>query len=82
IGLHNNRFYSKWATTGTHFEARSNNMLNHALVPNTIRFLLDISDDGISRIAPFDWRGAENLSYLPRVTHGRIIFRLAQWNLA
>lgn len=81
IGIANDQFYARWIRTGQLIAATSNNMLNPQLLPDSIRFLLDIANDGLPIPYPFEWGAAATLDFLPRLKFGRIILSPAQWNL-
>ncbi|MFD9307421.1 lantibiotic dehydratase [Streptomyces sp. NPDC060048] len=59
----------------------SGHMLNHSRAPAVCRFLADVSRDGTAQIVGFDWGPARDFPYLPRVTSGPVVLRLAQWRI-
>ena len=80
-GVEQGRFYVCWPAAGKRVIFSSGHMLNLHTAPPTGRFLVDISNDGRAVFSTFDWGPAENFPYLPRVQEGRIVLRLAQWQI-
>jgi thiopeptide-type bacteriocin biosynthesis protein len=56
-------------------------MLNNLQAPAPIRFLDDLSRDGMAQLGSFDWGPAAGFPFLPRVQSGRIVLSLAQWHI-
>ncbi|MGR4878070.1 lantibiotic dehydratase [Streptomyces sp. LARHCF249] len=59
----------------------SGHMLNNSRAPAVCRFLAEVSRDGTAQIVGFDWGPARDFPYLPRVTSGPVVLRLAQWRI-
>ncbi|MBT2546602.1 lantibiotic dehydratase [Streptomyces sp. ISL-44] len=59
----------------------SGHMLNNSRAPAICRLLADVSRDGTAQIVGLDWGQARDFPYLPRVTPGLVILRLAQWRI-
>ncbi len=81
IGVDHNRFYARWPAANTRIIATSGHMLNPNSAPPAGRFLVDIALDGRAIFSSFDWGPAESFPFLPRVQHGHIVLRPAQWRL-
>ncbi|HMO94365.1 MAG TPA: lantibiotic dehydratase [Pirellulaceae bacterium] len=81
IGVVNDRFQARWTKTGQLIEVCSNNMLNTTSIPETLRFLIDISGYGKPRPVAFDWGSVSSLVFLPRVIYGKVILSAARWSM-
>jgi hypothetical protein len=81
VGIAGNRFYLRSVTHDRRVLARSTHTANTYLAPNIARFLDEVSDELSLNPFPFDWGSFENQTFLPRVCHGRLVLRPAQWRL-
>lgn len=81
IGLEDMQFYAKWSRTGQRIRIFPGHLLNSEYSSEPIRFLRDMTADETRRIQPFDWGDLETFQRLPRLSSGKTILRLAQWNL-
>ncbi|HEY3709930.1 MAG TPA: lantibiotic dehydratase [Amycolatopsis sp.] len=82
IGLDGDRFAAYSARLGRRIRIHQGHMLNPQAAPDVCRFLLESAQDGETIPAGFDWGSLETAPFLPRVRRGRIVLRLAQWNIA
>lgn len=57
-------------------------MLNRTGAPNAARLLLDLSDSWRHPLQGFSWGRFEGASHLPRVQRGKVVLRLAEWNMS
>ncbi|WP_304459384.1 lantibiotic dehydratase [Alicyclobacillus sendaiensis] len=81
VGAWRDGFYLRDKNSGKRILVRSMHLLNPYTAPDVCRFLHDVSEDGVSKLAPFDWGAARSLPYLPRVAYGNIVLSLARWRL-
>lgn len=81
ITLDRGKFSAIWSKTGQRLIIRSCNFLNPVLLPDAVRFLLDLSCHNVTPLIPFDWAEAANLVVLPRVQYGNKILSPAYWNI-
>ncbi|WP_328609081.1 lantibiotic dehydratase [Amycolatopsis sp. NBC_00345] len=81
IGLDGDRFAAYSERLGRRIRIHQGHMLNPQSAPDVCRFLLESAQDGDAAPARFDWGTAETAPFLPRVRRGRIVLRLAQWNI-
>jgi len=81
VGVRNGRFYARWLAEDVEVVARAGHMLNNMQAPAAIRFLENVSHDGLAQLSPFDWGPATEFPFLPRVQTGRIVLSLAQWHI-
>ncbi|MET9959372.1 lantibiotic dehydratase [Streptomyces sp. NPDC006326] len=81
IGATGNRFYVRSRRLGKEVVVNQTHMLVATTVPNVGRFLLEASHDGYALPNGFGWDDMDTLPFLPRVRHGRVVLRPAQWNV-
>jgi thiopeptide-type bacteriocin biosynthesis protein len=81
VGIRNDRFYVRWPAADAEIMACAGHMLNNLHAPPLIRFLMDVSQDGLAHLTSFDWGPASEFPFLPRVKAGRIILSPAQWRI-
>ncbi|HEY2059528.1 MAG TPA: lantibiotic dehydratase [Amycolatopsis sp.] len=81
IGLDGDRFAVYSARLGRRIRIHQGHMLNPQAAPDVCRFLLESAQDGEWAPAGFGWGSLETAPFLPRVRRGRIVLRLAQWNI-
>jgi thiopeptide-type bacteriocin biosynthesis protein len=81
VGIRNGRFYVRWLEEDVEVVAYATHMLNNLQAPAPIRFLDDVSRDGMVQLGSFDWGPATGFPFLPRVQSGRIVLSLAQWHI-
>jgi thiopeptide-type bacteriocin biosynthesis protein len=79
VGVADNRFYLRWPACGKRVVVTSGHMLNMHHAPPVGRFMVDLSHDATPIMSTFEWGPAESFPYLPRVQHGRVVLRPAQW---
>jgi lantibiotic biosynthesis protein len=81
VGIRNGRFYVRWLAEDVEVVACATHMLNNLQAPAPMRFLDDVSRDGMAQLGSFDWGPATGFPFLPRVQSGRIVLSLAQWHI-
>jgi lantibiotic biosynthesis protein len=81
VGIREGRFYVRWLAENVEVVACAGHMLNNMQAPAAIRFLDDLSRDGVAQLSPFDWGPATGFPFLPRVQAGRVVLSLAQWHI-
>lgn len=86
IGVQNGRFYARSLRLKKHVRACQSHMLNASSTPNVCRFLLEIANDGLPVLSPFDWGTMEVAPFLPRLTmkvgpSASLVIALARWHL-
>jgi lantibiotic biosynthesis protein len=81
IGVRNERFYVHWPRMRRDVVPCEAHMLNSTRAPDPVRFLADLTRDGVAQLAPFDWGPANGAPFLPRVQVGRSVLCLAQWTV-
>jgi thiopeptide-type bacteriocin biosynthesis protein len=81
-GVKNNKFYIYWPKGRKQVIIKSNSMINYILLPTTIRFLVEVSEDGSPLFHQFDWGSASKLPFLPRIEYRKIILSPAKWNIS
>lgn len=81
VGAWHNGLYLRDKKSGKRILVRSMHLLNPYTAPDVCRFLQEVSEDGVSKLTPFDWGVARSLPYLPRVAYGNIVLSLARWTL-
>ncbi len=81
VGLRNNKFYLRWPRQRVEIIPRASHMLNPMSGPPLIRLLDVIGLDGRAFLTAFNWGGATDLPFLPRIQVGRFILSLAQWRI-
>ncbi|MDT0353143.1 lantibiotic dehydratase [Pseudonocardia charpentierae] len=79
VGVRDGRLRVYRDRTGEEIAVTAGHMLNPRAAPDVCRFLHDVSGDGVTGLAPFEWGAANALPVLPRVRHGRIVLRPARW---
>lgn len=73
-------FYAKHKCTGEILSFESNHMFNPLLMPNVLRFLLEISRDGKRKWNDFPWMGIySDFKYIPEIKYKEIILSCEQW---
>jgi len=81
VGVRDGRFYVRWLAENVEVVARAGHMLNNMQAPAALRFLDDLSRDGVAQLSSFDWGPANGFPFLPRVQAGRVVLSLAQWHI-
>jgi thiopeptide-type bacteriocin biosynthesis protein len=81
VGIRDGRFYVRWLAENVEVVACAGHMLNNMQAPAAIRFLDNVSHDGVAQLSPFDWGPATGFPFLPRVQAGRVVLSLAQWHI-
>jgi len=81
VGIRGDRFYLRWPAADRDVVITAGHALNHLRAPTVCRFLSELSRDGNSQLAGFNWGSASTFPFLPRVQAGRIVLALAQWRL-
>jgi lantibiotic biosynthesis protein len=81
VGIRGDRFYLRWPAADRDVVITAGHMLNHLRAPTLCRFFSELSRDGNSQLAGFNWGSASTFPFLPRVQVGRIVLALAQWRL-
>ncbi|MBU8572317.1 lantibiotic dehydratase [Bacillus subtilis] len=81
IGIDKNHiFYARHKRTGEILSFESNHMFNPLLMPNALRFLLEISRDGKRKWNDFPWIGIySDFKYIPEIKYKEIILSCEQW---
>lgn len=82
VGVSAGKFYLRWTETNQFLRVVNGHMLNTMLAGDVVRFVSDAAVEGGPLLSAFHWGSAENFPYLPRVEHGRIILRPAEWRLS
>jgi thiopeptide-type bacteriocin biosynthesis protein len=82
VGVRRNRFYVRWLKTGELVRFVCGHMLNIQQAPDSLRTLVDISQDGEPLLHRFDWGICESSSFLPRIEFEQLILRVAEWRLS
>ena len=81
IGMDDDKLYALWSKTGQKLHVRTRNLLNNNLLPEPLRFLVDIALQEKKTIEPFNWGHlVERLPHLPRITFENYILAPARWN--
>ncbi len=82
IGIESGKFFAQWSRTGQRLLFRTRNLLSRALLPDTIRFLVDVAWQDCFSLSSFNWGWcAEQMVHLPRVTFERFILASARWSI-
>ncbi len=81
VGTRNGRFYVRWPAQDAEIVVCAGHMLNHTNAPAVVRFLSEVSRDGIAQISSFDWGPAASFPFRPRVQVGRIVLAPAEWRI-
>jgi thiopeptide-type bacteriocin biosynthesis protein len=81
VGVRQGRFYVHWPSCGVDVIVCAGHMLNHMNAPAVVRFLAEVSRDGMAQLSAFDWGPASGYPFLPRVQVGRIVLRPAEWRI-
>jgi lantibiotic biosynthesis protein len=81
VGIRNGRFHIRWLAEDVEVVACATHMLNNLHAPAPMRFLDDVSRDGMAQLDSFDWGPSTGFPFLPRVQSGRIVLSLAQWHI-
>ncbi|KUP41058.1 Subtilin biosynthesis protein SpaB [Bacillus velezensis] len=81
IGINKNQiFYARHKSTGEILSFESNHMFNPLLMPNALRFLLEISRDGKREWNNFPWLSIySDFKYIPEIKYKEIILSCEQW---
>ncbi|NNU93390.1 hypothetical protein ETC01_09105 [Geobacillus sp. NFOSA3] len=80
VGASQDRLYLKSKSLGKEIIPVTGHMVNHINgVPNIYRFLIDIGLERQSHWEPFNWGGASQLPFLPRIQYEKTILSLATW---
>ncbi|ARF53878.1 hypothetical protein B1H19_06510 [Streptomyces gilvosporeus] len=80
VGADTEALYLLHATTGRRVAPAFFHVLNPQWqAPNAVRFLRDVAECGVRRLAWWDWAGAGVLPCLPRVRYGRTVLAPASW---
>lgn len=79
VGSAGDGFYLRWAVTGERIRVIQNHLLNYAMAPNPVRFLLEVSEDGTQPLYPFEWDGCGSVPFLPRVRVDNLILFPGRW---
>jgi thiopeptide-type bacteriocin biosynthesis protein len=64
---------------GTELAPNRGHLLNYALAPNAVRFLIDVTMNRPQPSRHWDWGQLETLPFLPRVRYGRTVLTQARW---
>lgn len=86
VGVRQGRFYVRSLRLGKQVRVCQTHMLNVQLAPNVCRFLMEIANDGVPALSPFDWGAAASAAFLPRVVlrigeAARLVISLACWQV-
>jgi thiopeptide-type bacteriocin biosynthesis protein len=81
IGNTGSGFYIRSLKTGKSIRIVENHLLTPLMAPNAVRLLVDIGRDQFRMPNAFDWGRLGGAPYLPRVSRGRTVFSVAQWNI-
>lgn len=82
IGTHHGKFVVASRAHQKFVKILTTHGLNSASAPPIVRFLSEVSLDGVIQLHAFDWGPASALPFLPRVKRGKIILRPAEWKLS
>lgn len=83
VGLENGRFFLWSQSRKRRVQVRETHAFGtQSFAPNLCRMLSLLRFDGARALSDFDWGGARNCTYLPRVRAGRVVLSLRQWQFA
>lgn len=80
VGARRSGLYLKSRRLDKELKVNATHVVNSFHAPNAVRFLEDVSRDGEQLFYSFNWGAAENLEFLPRLRHGRVILAPRTWN--
>ncbi len=86
VGVQHGRFYVRSLRLGKQVRVCQSHMLNTSLAPNACRFLMEIANDGLPALSPFDWGSLASAPFLPRLMmkagpQATLVLSPARWQL-
>ena len=82
VSVRHGRFCIRWLRNNTEIRIVSGHVLNYLTAPDIVRFLAEVGQDAQAQLSGFSWGPAEGFAFLPRVQHGRVVLRLAEWRIS
>lgn len=80
IGINDNYFFAKNKKTGELLSFKNGSMYNRTLLPNALRFLLEISYEGKRKWKELPWeRIYDGYKYIPRIKYKNVILSNKKW---
>lgn len=79
LGVRDRRFYVRSASRDAEVVFTATHMLTYRQAPQVVRFLSELSQDGIRQLTDFPWGPAAGYPFLPRVQRGRVVLSPARW---
>ncbi len=86
VGIHNGHFTLRSLRLNKQVRVCQSHMLNPFLAPNVCRFLIEIANDGLPCLSPFDWGPLTTAPFLPRLVmkigpSAKLVITQACWHL-
>lgn len=81
VGVDGDRFYLVSRKLRRRVIVRAPHALNIRLAPNVVRFLREVSGDGVPHIPAWHWGPFQHLPFLPRVRYRRVVLSPARWRV-
>lgn len=82
IGVEGNRFYARNRKSGNLIVFASNNMFNPMLVPNAMRFLMEISAEGTRNWFELPWKYVyADYRHIPEISFEDIVIESEKWKI-
>lgn len=83
IGVEGNRFYARNGVSGKRILFESNNMYNLLMIPNAMRFLLEIAAEGTRNWSELPWRYVyADYRHIPEIRFEDIVLESEKWKIS